>query len=254
MKCCHGLRLVFVATVILLLLAPCTKARDDKDPGKEQRIRALVELLASKNPAPRAKQGDITVPKNYDTQAQVVVYLATQQLMVEAADAFDVLAEHLNDERYSFSYLGINGDSNMTVGGACHWIMRQTVECYASEIHLMTRDQDYVYLYRDPEKFEMAKWWKANRKRPLWELQIEAIDHQIKFMKTVDREKASTPFIDGRLAEPAEFERLRKENLRILEKLKTSIETMKEPFRPKVLDLQRAWMGLLPWRTINPGA
>jgi hypothetical protein len=143
----------------------------------------------------------------------------------------------------------------MTVGAACHWIMKQTVECYASEISWLTGDQDAIYLYRNSEPdSDLTEWWTASRKRPLWELQVEAIDHAIRFMQTLDRKTARRPYLNVGLAAPEEFESLRKQNLKILEKMKASIEIMREPFRPKMLHLQRAWMGLLPWPTKNPGA
>ena len=72
-------------------------------------------------------------------------------------------------------------------------------------------------------------------------------------MKTVDWKTASNRYLEGGKLDEKEFDALRKENLAILQKMKISIETMKEPFRPKVLHFQRAWMGLLPWRTLNPG-
>jgi hypothetical protein len=236
------------------MASPAANGREDEDPGKKERVGLLIELLASKNDAPEARRGAIRVPKQYDKGAQVLVYLASQQLLAEGADAFDGLIAHFDDERYSFSYHGISGDGNMRVGGVCRWIMRQTVECYISEINLITRDQDWVYLFRDGEDANLAEWWKKNRNRPLQELQLDAIEHAIRFMTTVKWETATPPYLDGGKADREEFETLRLENLKILERMKASVTALKQPYRPKVLTLQRAWMGLLPWATNNPGA
>ncbi len=249
-----GFRVSLCLVIVIGVNVNIATAQVIDDPGKEERIRVLVELLASKNPAPKRREGEIRVPENYDRNAQVIVFLAIQQLLVEGADAFEVLLAHQEDERYSFSFHGVQGDGNLSVAGACHWIVKQSVECYASEIHYLTRDQDFVYLFRDGEAdSNLSEWWKKNRARPLWELQIEAIDQQIRFMRTVDWKTARDPFLDGGKLDQEDFETHRKENLAILLRLKNSIEAMKQPFRPKMLHLQRAWMGLLPWPTINPG-
>lgn len=67
--------------------------------SREQRIRTLVQLLASKNAALNKLNG-IEFPATYDKQAQAVVYLAMMQLLQEGSAAFDVLIDNFDDERY----------------------------------------------------------------------------------------------------------------------------------------------------------
>ena len=86
-------------------------------PGKDERIRLLVEMLASKNPAPKLDYGRLIVPAGFDREAQAVVYFALQQLLAEGEVPFDTLISHFDDDRYSLSFSGIQGQGNLDVGG-----------------------------------------------------------------------------------------------------------------------------------------
>jgi hypothetical protein len=244
-----------IAYVAVFLLITClqsvAKAADPAAKADEQRIRVLVELLASKN----AVSGrDIDhFPQGYDRNAQVVVYLAIQQLLAEGATGFDTLIEHFNDKRYSYTWAAPDGEYNSTVGDACVSIMIRCIECYYMEIHLISEEQ--YHLGPDFGDGKMADWWKRNRHRPLWEIQVAGIDRAIALMETVRRNRTRLPW---RLAEqltPEVFESRRKENLRILKEMRSSIVAHREAYRPKSLDKRldepyEPMLGL-PWPT-NP--
>ncbi len=100
-----------------ILLTDRVDADDSAQTMQRQRIRVIVELLASKNAAPR--MGSDGFPPSYDRNAQVVVYLASQQLLNEGSAAFDILIEHLNDKRYSYTQAEPDSDYNRTVGDVC---------------------------------------------------------------------------------------------------------------------------------------
>ena len=240
-----------MAFLLFACLQDAANAASPAQTPDEQRIRVLVELLASKNTV--SGRNLESFPQGYDRNAQVVVYLAIQQLLAEGSTGFDTLIEHFNDKRYSYTYAAPDGEYNMTVDVACELIMTRCIKCYHNEIHIITEDQ--FRLAPDFSKEKIADWWKHNRHRPLWEIQIDAIDHAITLMETVRRDKTRVPW---RLAEqltPEVFESRRKDNLRILKELRASIVAQKEAYRPKSLekwlDDQYDSMLGLPWPT-NP--
>jgi hypothetical protein len=243
------------AYVVTFLLFTCVQDRASAGSpaatADEQRIRVLVGLLASKN-AVSGRDID-SFPKGYDRNAQVVVCLAIQQLLAEGSTGFDTLIEHFNDKRHSYTWAAPDGEYNTTVGDACTLIMVRCIKCYYNEIHLITEEQ--YHLEPDFRDGKIADWWKRNRHRALWEIQVAAIDRAIALMETVRRNKTRMPW---RLAEqltPEVFESRRKENLRILKEMRASIVAHKEAHRPKSLDKrldeQYEPMLGLPWPT-NP--
>ena len=242
----------FAHVVIFLLftcLQDCVNAASPAPTPDQQRIRVLVELLASKNTV----SGNKSFPPGYDRNAQVVVYLAIQQLLAEGATGFDTLIEHFNDNRYSYTYAAADGEYHCTVGDACSLIMMRCIKCYHHEIHIITEDQ--FHLAPDFSKEKMADWWKHNRHRPLWEIQVDSIDRAIALMETVRRDKTRLPWRLAEFLTPEVFESRRKENLRILKEMRASIVAHKEAYRPKSLekwldDPFEPMLGL-PWPT-NP--
>jgi hypothetical protein len=212
----------------------------------QKRIETLIEMLASKNEAPTPKRNHLDVPQGYERQAQAVVYLAIQQLLAEGSEAFDLLIQHLEDARYSHSYESIQGDFNRNVGAVCDDILVRSVECYEFEIDLISWDQQEIFL-NGKSKAELAKWWKENRERPLWKLQLEAIDRQIEFQKTADRDRVRSIHPEAPRLPAEEFEKLREKNLELLKRRRASIEAAEEAYRPKSLEHYFGTMTLLPW-------
>jgi hypothetical protein len=238
--------------VFLACLQAGADAAESKSSPDQQRIRVLVNLLASKNTV--SGRSIDQFPKHYDRNAQVVVYLAAQQLLAEGATAFDTLIEHLDDKRYSYTYAAADAEYNKTVGDVCCEIMLRCIKCYCNELYYITNEQ-FNLEPRFPGDSGVAKWWHRNRRRPLWEIQVAAIDRAIELMEKVRRDKTRVPW---RLAEqltPEVFESRRKENLRILKEMRASIVANEEAYRPQSLEKWRddpydAMLGL-PWPT-NP--
>jgi hypothetical protein len=214
--------------------------------GQEERIRALVEMLASKNTAPTGGGGRLDYPKDYDKSNQAIVYLAMQQLLAEGSAALETLLNHRDDKRYSYTNHDGSGDYNHSVGDACNQVMWRNVLCYDLEIYLLTMDQCKI----DPwSGKDFAVWLKDNKDRPLWELQTEAIDRAIKFFETVDPEKAAATHPDAQKLPAEVFEQRRKANIEILRSMRASINTNKQPYRPRTIDNYWNNMRDLPWRT-----
>jgi hypothetical protein len=132
----YAVMLLFLAFVCPPTHADAAGATPTPD---QQRIRVLAELLASKN-AVCGTQCD-RFPKGYDRHAQVVVYLAIQQLLAEGPAGFDTLIEHFKDGRYCYTYAAPDDNYNATVGGTCALIMTLCIRCYANEIHVITDEQ-----------------------------------------------------------------------------------------------------------------
>jgi len=184
----------------------------------------------------------------------VIVYLAILQLLAEGDTAFETMIEHSGDKRFSYTYAAPDGEYNCTVGEACVLIMVRCIKCYRNEIHIISEEQ------RDlPPNFgkegRLANWWKQNRQRPLWEIQVEGIDRAIELMENVRRDTTRLPWRFAGELTPAVFESRRKDNLRILKELRASIMARKEAYRPKSLekwkyDEYEPMLGL-PWPT-NP--
>ena len=210
-----------IGTMLLTFCHDSAKAVDPPEKADEHRIRVLVERLASKNKAPES----YPFPASYDENAQVVVYLAIQQLLAEGSAGFDTLIEHFNDHHYSYSYAAPDEVCPETVGTVCQSIMWRCIKCYDNEIHYIASEQ--WNLSPNLGKPNMADWWKRNRSRSLWEIQVEGIDRAIAFMENA---RFDTTHRHWRLREfvpPAVFESHRKDNLRILKEMRASIVAQK---------------------------
>lgn len=243
------------AYVVAFLLFTCLQdaayAASPAPTPDEQRIRVLVELLASKNTVSGESLDHF--PQGYNRNAQVVVYLTIQQLLAEGSTGFDTLIKYFDDKRYSYTYAAPDGEYNRTVGEACSLIMLRCIKCYNNEIHIITEDQ--FHLAPDYSKENLADWWKHNRHHPLWEIQAGAIDHAIVLMETVHRDRTRLPWRLAKQLTPEVFESRRKDNLIILKQLRASVVEQKEAYRPKSLEKRLdeqfdAMLGL-PWPT-NP--
>lgn len=216
------------------------------------RVKSLIELLASKNKAEQ-RGGMVRIGSNYDRQAQAVVFLAIQGLLNEGEDAFDLLISHAADNRYSYTYESPAGEFNKSVGWVCTDILARSIECYEPRMHYITKDQFRPYVRKHVQGSNWAQWWEKNKDRPLWQIQIDAIDEQIAFMKSVDRDTANSTHHYAKKLDPEIFNQRRQENLKILQAMRSAIELLKEPYRPTNLDQTYGYMKLLPWPTRSFG-
>ena len=174
------MRARFVPIIGTMLLTFChDSARGGRSPGKSRRASDSCArgTVGFQNKAPES----YPFPASYDENAQVVVDLAIQQLLAEGSAGFDTLIEHFNDHRYSYSYAAPDEVCPETVGTVCRSIMWRCIKCYDNEIHYIASEQ--WNLSPNLGKPNMADWWKRNRSRSLWEIQVEGIDRAIAFME-----------------------------------------------------------------------
>jgi hypothetical protein len=240
-----------VAVALFLVSAPWLTADERSDRERTKRIECLIELLASKNPAPgvrgNARRGEdqtITFPKDYDRSLQVPVYLAVKELLAEDEAAMDLLLAHEGDDRYSFS-VNAYKDENVTVSEACERIAEQKLLAYEPELHVITRSQ--FGLYPADSAGSLKIWWSKNRQRGLAALQVEALDAAIKFMTAVDGATALAWHADARRLPLEEFNRYRDGNLQTLKAIRQYVVTTGTPYRAKTLDDAHSCFFGLPW-------
>jgi hypothetical protein len=144
--------------------------------------RALVEALASFNPAPR-HVGTRHYPvfdAKFDWREHDRAWEALELLIQNAEFAWPELVNHLDDERYCVTYKSFSGFTlDFTVGGACREVILQnlaygyfkTVRPGSKEAYLRLQTPGFL---RDPVK--LKAWCEARRNRKLYELQIEICD------------------------------------------------------------------------------
>jgi hypothetical protein len=241
------------SSLLILIVGACvwrcglSRAEEDQ----LARVRKLVENLASKNSRPEGELKE-NVPierfsKDYKPEAQAVVYKAIEQLLQEGSGAFDVLVEHFNDRRYSYTSASPSGDYNRSVGTVCQIVVDRCIRCYVNEIPLISRDQwEEGCLWKD-EKLE--DWWKRNRDRPLPEIQVEAIGAQMSAIESLKYESARPSHPKAEKLKREEFERLQKESLKTLSAMRTEIQTSNVPHVPKSIDSTYDVFTKLPWPT-----
>jgi hypothetical protein len=246
---------------VLPVITPPLFADEKPDEETTQRITHLIGMLASRNPAPkligeeskreiRGKPMGETVQavfhKSYDSNLQVPVYLAMQQLLTEGEPALDLLLKHQDDRRYCLSIHSIEDDKNETVASICSRIFWAIVLPLEDELHFMTKDQWRVY----PAGYDSAvAWWKDKKKLGLAKVQIEAIDAMLDFMQKADARKAVPWHPEAEKIPPAEFEKRRKENIRILKAVRETILSTGKPYRPRTCLPWFEYLIGLPWTT-----
>ncbi len=222
-------------------------AAEEDSSFQPERVSFLIELLASKNSRPQQVHRDIDFPKNYQYEAQVPVYLAMRQLLNEGAGACDGLCKHFEDQRYSYTKKGINGDTNRSVGSVSNEIFQCILCPYHYEIHFITRDQRNIGLGAEKD---LKDWWKTHREQPLWQLQLEQIELALKFFSTARTETVASIHPDAPRFDTEEFEKLRIENVEHLQALKTSINALKKPYVTQLIESggsSQTGFTSLPW-------
>ena len=161
---------------VLGVAAPPLLAGEKPDRETTKRITHLIGMLASRNPAPKIigdvsrreirgnPMGEIALAvfdKSYDSDLQVSVYLAMQQLLAEGEVALDLLLKHEDDKRYCLTIESMGDAENETVGTICMRIFWANIFPFEDELHFMTKDQYGVY----PAGYPSAKkWWKDKKK------------------------------------------------------------------------------------------
>src|SRR5262245_7982934 len=128
--------------VIILLPAGGVRAEPPLSPVDKARIEYLVEKLASTNKSP----GDLApffnkYPPEYNKDAQVIVYLAIQQLLNEGAAAFDILIARFDDPRYSHAVELPSSVIDAAVGSTCKSIVLCNLLPYKAELETISPEQ-----------------------------------------------------------------------------------------------------------------
>ncbi|HUY90427.1 MAG TPA: hypothetical protein VMV10_16945 [Pirellulales bacterium] len=246
----------FITTWLLVgVTASSVHGAEAVERERVARVEFLIECLASKNAAPKvigdARVGDdqtIKFTKTYDKSAQAVVYLAAKELLGEDEGVIDMLLEHQDDSRYSFS---VNSyiDYNVTVSEACRRIAGRKLYSYEPELHVITRSgAGYPDLTSYAgSKHPWAVWWRENKSRGLPQLQLVALDAEIKFMQELDGKTALPWHPDAEPLPIAEFNRRRGENLQTLKAIRSYVAAAKVPYRPKALVTFPNYIFGLPW-------
>jgi hypothetical protein len=247
LKVCAVNAVIKLSLVAIHLYIGVVAARADDngtDGIQKQRVRYLVNRLASKNPSP--EENALALPKNYDKDSQVGVYLAVQQLLHEGSAAFDTLIQHSKDDRYSHTFEEPSGFFNRSVGVTCQMIMRNIVLAHEKKIHFFAADQYQTQFWKSNN---MENWWKSHRDRPLWRIQADAIDEQLRIMETIEylRMKPIQSRGGQHKLSKQDFDKLRDENIKILTEFRSHILSTKEPLLPDTIDKPYDSMIGLPW-------
>lgn len=225
-----------IPLVGLLTVAVMPLSADEK-PDREttERITHLIGLLKSRNAPPKIvnmkDHAVATFDKAYDTKLQVPVYLAMQQLLAEGDAAFELLLKHEEDNGYCLTVVDNDYDENRTVGDICMRIFWANIRPFENDLRFLTRRgrEKYPVLKETSEK----EWWASKKKIGLARVQIEAIDDELDFVQKADVKKAAGPIPDAPPLSAAEFEKARKQNIRILKAMRETILSTGKPYRPR---------------------
>jgi hypothetical protein len=217
-------------------------APDESEKNTISRTTHLIEMLGSRNAAPRIvgqdtggppkkwESAEIKFDNSYDKNLQVPVYLAMRQLLLEGESALELLDKHTNDERYCLSIDNGDNHENWTVGHICTRIYWAKILPFKYDLHFMTKDQYWVY----PDKRgKLYKEWQEGKKAGLASIQIEAIDATINFLKNANAKNARPWVPYAPKVPPDEFETNRKKNIRMLHAIRETIVSTGKPYHPR---------------------
>ena len=246
---------------LMLLFMQPTKAQEPRgkkpDPNRK-RVEFLIEQLASQNPAPTvngsARRGEdqvIRFPEKYDKNLQIPVYCAYQALLAEDDTAMDMLLEHENDARYSYS-VNSYADYNVSVGGACKNIAAAMLIGFENELHVVSRSQFGVFPSADPfgkaeQPPELLDYWRKHRDLGVSKIQVQAIDAMLEYFRNADGETAHPWHPDAAPLDLNEFNRLCDENIRTLTAIRRYVNETGKRYRSNRIDGAHDCVFGLPW-------
>jgi hypothetical protein len=242
--------LISLLGLLAVAVAPLSA---DEEPDKEttERITHLIGMLGSRNAPPKfvamALHPEIKFDPPYNKNLQVPVYLAMQQLLAEGDACIDLLLKHQDDKGYCLSVYNCvdDYDKNRTVGDICKQIVWAKIRPFQGDLHFMTRGGRGKY--PNLKGKSLKKWWERKKKIGLARVQIEAIDAELDFVQKADAKKAEGGIPDAPPLSSAEFEKARKQNLRILKAMRETIRSTGKPYRPRTcINLPEYLIGL-PW-------
>lgn len=156
----------------------------NKAGAAEQKVRDLVEQLASQNPEPARDQSRrfLERPEGWDPEKQQVVFDARQQLAELGKAAFPFLLESMNDDRYSHS-ASYSVQLNHSVGDVCRQIFESNIRLIGMRFKSRTGADGESHMcpnYFDRHHGKLDKWWQANQDKSLQQMRIEVLTWRIK--------------------------------------------------------------------------
>ncbi len=214
--------------------------REKNEPSRK-RVEVLIEQLASRNAAPivrgNARRGEdqtIRFPETFDKELQIPVYSAMQALLAEDDLAIDILMEHSDDMRYSYS-VNNYADYNVSVGRACTILATQMLIGFEDELLVMSRSQFGVFPPDSRGENEspntVLDYWKKHRELGAAKIQIQAIDAMLEYFRTADSKTEPPWHPDATRLEAAEFNRRRDENVKSLTAIRRFISDTGRRYR-----------------------
>lgn len=172
--------------ISILLFAPVLEPAISQEDPIQRRVDALVEHLASKNPAPREVKGSTAdFPVGYDDGLQKSIYKAYRDLDSLGVIAIPFLIKHFDDKRYGLTADAGPMDKNFTVGDLCYYIVELQIQ----------PDKGWTVGQGDPrfrkfrphfptqiklrDKTAAMSWWEQNKDKSLVEIQIAVTEWTI---------------------------------------------------------------------------
>ncbi len=250
-----------ILALVWLLTAPPTLAQKPNAPKLDptrKRVESLIEQLASANSAPtvngNARDGDdqvVRFPEKYDKQLQVPVYCAFQALLAEEDAAIDLLLEHSEDARYSYS-VNTYADYNVSVGDACKNIATAMLIGFENELHVVSRSQFAVFPLEDPsgkskQPPDLLDYWRQHRDLGVPKVQVQAIEAMLEYFRNADGKTAYPWHPEAEPLELREFNRLRDDNIETLTAIRRYVNETGKRYRTNRIDGAHDCIFGLPW-------
>lgn len=234
---------LFVIVMIWVSVANPINAQGiaEENDLSRKRVEMLIEQLASRNAAPivrgNARRGEdqtIRFPETFDKELQTPVYSAMQALLAEDDLAIDILMEHSDDMRYSYS-VNTYADYNISVGRACTILATQMLTGFEDELLVVSMSQFGVFPPDSSGENESPKtvldYWKKHRDLGAAKIQVQAIDAMLEYFRTADSKTEPPWHPDAKRLESAEFNRRRDENIKSLTSIRRFISDTGRRYR-----------------------
>lgn len=164
--------------LLLLAIAPAISIAEEK--VTQETVDALVDRLASPNPAPTIRQ-TAKYPPGYDKAAQEDVSRAYSELCDLGPAAFPFLFDRFTDKRYSLTADGGAAEHNYTVGDVCYFAVEYQLQPYGTftegkgDPRFRERRPHYPEHIQLEDPQAARKWWESHKHMTLHEMQIEVL-------------------------------------------------------------------------------
>ena len=156
-------------------------------PVPNAKIEALINQLASQNPAPQLEpepwnESLVHLADDYDVLLQQSVHDAYLELDSLGTDAFPYLLQYIDDDRFSRT-LAHAVFFNMTVGDTCRELITGSVDFVAIYGFGPYGKSDACDYFKLKWKDDLNEWWRHNWNKSLLEMQIDCLEFKIKKAK-----------------------------------------------------------------------